>query len=264
MSQIVVVDIGGSGMRLGLATQRGVISIRREAGINTVADFAAAVRRLVGGGVLDAVALSVAGFVHNNNVQLSARAGWLVGNTAEKISLALGINKRRVYVVNDGEAHAMALRRHPETQLGAINIALGTSVGFGAIDVNGNVMRSLSGDNWDLGDFKLHTRAADKSLWHALGGEFGLKELMEWSGSDGAKHYGYRLGAFAIQMAFVFRPKTIGLSGGVIKHYWKYIKPGFDDEFSILNQYSRVLSKPKVIALSYDEPALAGLATLFF
>jgi len=263
MGKLVVVDIGGSGTRMGIATKKGVTSIQKMSGVRSTDALAGAVGRLIGGGIPSAVAVSAPGIIKDGSVQLSRNAGWLVGDTVGKISSSLGVRERNVHVISDGEAHAMALRSHPDAKFGAINIAIGTSVGFGAIDSKGSILRSLTGDSWDLGNFELNTRAEEKSLWHALGGEFGFKELCKWADEDGMKHFGYRLGGFAVQMAHLFRPRTVGLSGGVIKHHWNRIKPGFYDEFSRLDKFGEVLAKPSVIVLDHEEAALTGLATLF-
>jgi len=264
MSQFVVVDIGGSGARLGFATKHGITSIRKVSGIDSTYALVAAVMQLTGGRIPDAIALSVPGIISNSSIQYSYFTGWLAGDTVGIISAALKVDRRNVHIVPDGEAHAMALRRHPGVNFGAINIAVGTGVAFGVIDANGNMMRTLSGHNWELSSFALHTRAKDKAVWYALGGTKGFIEQKDRTDRDGLRHYGYRLGAFAVQMAHIFQPKTIGLSGGVIKHYWNAIKDGFIDELGVLNRHKNVMAKPNVIAMNYEETALTGLATIFF
>ena len=263
MGKIVVVDVGGSGSRLGIASKTDISSILRDEKIDSIDALASAIRKLTGGEIPDAVAVSAPGIIKGGNVVFSRNAGWLEENTAKKISSSLKMHEKNVHIVPDGEAHAMALRRSPKVRFGAINFALGTSVGFGALDMKGDVLRSLSGDSWDLGNFKLITRAENKSLWHALGGNFGLKELTRATDLDGFRHYGWRLGSFVAQMAHIFRPGTIGLSGGVVKHHWKKIGSAFYEEYDQLDEYFEVLQKPTLVVQDFEESALTGLSTLF-
>ena len=146
-------------------------------------------------------------------------------------------------------------------KLGAINFAIGTAVAFGVIDAQGRLLKPLYGDSWEIGDFQINTRSDKKSLWQALGSQ-GFDELSQWRDQDGFKHYGIRLGKFVSQMSLLFRPRTVGLSGGIIRHNWPRIREGFDEGFSTIGDYADILPKPDVAAQDSDYTALAGLSTL--
>jgi integrase len=55
---------------------------------------------------------------------------------------------------------------------------------------------------------KLHTSATDPATWSALG-ERGLDELRRDRGEEYLQRYGYRLGAFVVQICVIFRPRTV-------------------------------------------------------
>ena len=263
MSQMkVVIDIGGTGARFGLVKSQQVTSVGK-ASIRSVSELANAVMRFTKNITPSAVAVAVPGTLIGDKVQLSRNAGWLVGDTPALIGNALGVSKDRVRIVHDGEAHVLALCRNQNVNFGAINFALGTSVAFGALDAGGRVLRSLSGDCWEIGDFMLNTSAKNKFLWHALG-TAGLDELSRWTDDDGLSKYGSRLGNFVVQMSKIFRPRTVGLSGGIIKHNWGRIQEGFYEEFNRIKEFKKVTPTPQVIVRDdiADTAALIGLSTL--
>jgi hypothetical protein len=257
----VVIDIGATGVRLGLAAQSGVQRVSREK-VESATQLVAAIYRLTNGATPDALALAVPGILNGKQLKLSQNAGWLTGDIPSLLSSAgLDMAHDAIMIVNDGEAHVMALRCHPDVRYGAINFACGTGVAFGVLDFNGNLLRSLSNDNWEIGDFQLHTKAREDALWYALGSH-GFNELIQSRGvNDGAKHYGWRLGRAAAQMTLLFRPQTIGLSGSVITHNWSRIQAGFHEEFACLKEFEKITPTPRVIVLD-EHSALTGLSAL--
>jgi predicted NBD/HSP70 family sugar kinase len=248
------VDIGGSGARLGIVDGRRITAIQREA-VTSVDELIGAIKKRATR--INGIAISVAGFVHGDSgrVTLSRNAGYLEGEL--KARLESSFPAVSIHIVNDGEAHALALLKTPNLKLGAINIALGTSVAFGVLGENGRVVRSLSGGNWDIGDLWVRTSASDPCAWWALG-QKGLEELERKYGDGAYDRFGYRLGSFASQLATIFRPNTIGFSGGIITKYWSRMEKAVKGEFR-----APLITSPTLIAQQYDEPALIGLSTLF-
>ena len=170
----VVVDIGGSGTRIGVSTGFGVADVRRHR-VNSIEELCDAIANAVP--TVSGVALSVPGFVDGDSgrVLLCRVAPWLEGDLAGAIADRMGL-PAKVKVVNDGEAHALALLKEPDVQFGACVVSLGTSVGFGVLDATGRVSRTLSGQNWDIGEMALRTSASNPHVWWALG-QAGLDEL---------------------------------------------------------------------------------------
>lgn len=253
-SSNIVVDIGGSGARIGIVTRLGIVSIQRET-INSIDELVNAIKsravRITG------IAIAVPGFVQGDSgrVLLSRNAPYLEGNLCDELKGFFP--EAEIYVINDGEAHALALLSLPNIELGAINIAIGTSVGFGIISEMGQVIRTLSGQNFDIGDLWLRTHASDAHAWWALG-ESGLEELERTFGDDAYKHLGASLGYFATQLAIIFRPKTIGFSGGIASRYWNKIETAIKAEFN-----PPILSPTQIVGQKDAEPALVGLSMLF-
>lgn len=148
-----------------------------------------------------------------------------------------------VHIVNDGDAHVLALKSIYEQNglrlSSAINLSLGTSVGFGILDPNGNLLHTRHGHNWEVSNWRCDTRASNKMLYWALGSN-GLQALEKQHGSPKAFiYYGERLCHFlghdlALNLnrnpASNFRPKTIGLSGGIVVAHYNDIEEGIRRE----------------------------------
>ncbi|MDR1620563.1 MAG: hypothetical protein LBS18_07880 [Clostridiales bacterium] len=257
----VVVDIGGSGAKLALSTRSGLQNIRHEHP-NSLQDFFDCIRKLTGGLAPDALAVAVPGIMRGREVLSAPKTPWLCGNPAETIRRKLSLNDKKIHLINDGEAHALALKTRPNIKLGAIHLSIGSAVGFGVLNGNGEVLRTLSGNNWEIGDVRLVTNAPDKEAWRLLGSA-GFEEQIKRTDADGGKYFGWRLGSFAAQLSLIFRPRTIGLSGGVIHHRWRQIEGGFREELHRrLGHLGHVLSMPEVVVLD-EYAALTGLSVLF-
>lgn len=181
-------------------------------------------------GLLDCsdIAISCAGFVEaDKKVSLFRVGGWrnklLVAEIKEIVPSA------KVFLLNDAEAHLMAHYDLFETP--QMSISLGTSLGFAISDKNGKIVRTLSDINFDLGAMRLSIKAANSQLWWALGSN-GLAELQKKMGeTEGARHYGYRLGAFLVDICSVFQPKTVVLSGGITEAWWDVFQHNMISEF---------------------------------
>ena len=165
MSKIIV-DIGGSGTRIGIVSEHGVAAIQRES-LDSVEGLIAAIRARTD--KVTGVAVSVPAFVQGDSgkVILCRNAPWLVGNLSQQLKNAFP--DIPIHVVNDGEAHALALLSRSDLKLGAINLSIGTSVGFGVLGINGKVVRTAGGENWDIGDMWIKTSASEPYVWWALG-----------------------------------------------------------------------------------------------
>ena len=252
----IVIDIGGSGVRMGVVSEHGVASVRRES-VHSIDELIRAIRNC--GANVTGIGISVPGIVNAEKgaVLLSRVAPYIEGNLREKIVNAFP--KTDVYIVNDGEAHALAMLSLPNLQLGAINLSIGTAVGFGVLSDKGKIVRTLSGENWEIGDLWIRTRAPEPYVWWALG-EKGIENLKNDLGDNAYIHFGHRLGAFASQLALLFRPRTIGFSGGFIARYWDIIKDNVYKEFQNVQP---VLLSPQLVAQKDTEAALVGLSMLF-
>jgi predicted NBD/HSP70 family sugar kinase len=259
----VVVDIGGTGTRLALSTKNGIQKIHYVK-LDSLSNLINEIRKLTNNIGPDALAMAVPGRIRDRRVIDCYSARWLEGKPAEAIRRELALHDDKIQLVNDGEAHALALTKRHNVRFGAIHLAVGTGVGLGVIDENGKIMRSLSGDNWELSAVRLITRAPEKEVWRILGAT-GFREQQERTDVDGYEYYGWRLGSLACQLSLILRPRTIGLSGGIIRHHWYRIKGGFCCELDKqLGNLKHVMPVPELVVLDNDEDAaLTGLSTLF-
>ena len=95
-----------------------------------------------------------------------------------------------VHVINDGDAHALALKAEYvqdgfSCPSSAVNLSLGTAVGFGLLDCKGDLLHTCQGRNWEVGNWQCDTRESTKDLYSALGSP-GLSSLEERHGSPNA------------------------------------------------------------------------------
>lgn len=253
---VVVLDIGGSSSRMAVVrSERPLQSTTIK-----VTDRGTLVRTIRGAtSSLDGVAVSLAGFVDSErgHVRLSRAAPELVGDLGSDLAKDLGCP---VVVLNDGDAHAYAASVTPGVEHGALAISLGTSVGFGLTDRHGSPMSPCSGENWDVGEWRLDTRASSREAWWSLGSS-GLAELEQTMGTGRAyPHYGYRLGSFVERLSAVFQPRTVVLSGGIASNHWDAFKANMRGE---LEQLPRHFSRPKVMLSPYPQAALIGAIKAF-
>lgn len=251
----VVVDIGGSGARVAQVTPTGQVADIRRARIGSRSELLAEMDRY---GSISWLGLSVPGVVRMNDghVMRSAVAPWLVGSIRNEIARELECN---VDVVNDGCAHALGMTAIGDLELGAICVALGTSVGFGALAESGELVQTLSGTSFEVGDIRLHTSASTKEAWWAVG-QPGLEELEQAHGSaSGRERFAYRVGAFAKTLTIALQPRSVCFSGGFVARYWHVMESPIRAELSgsLCGGYT-----PRVFASASVEPALDGLARL--
>ena len=253
---LIVVDIGGSGTRIGVFLDDELTSVKHEQ-VNSVEGLISSIKSCSQFSHVKGIGISVPGYVQGDTgVVLSCGAApYLEGNLRETI--LSHFPTAIINVVNYGEAHALALLKSPDIKFGAINLALGTAVGLGVIGKNGEIVRTLSGDNWDVSALKVKTLTSKKSIWWALG-QKGLEELVNDYGEKGYEHFGCCLGSFASQLATIFRPCTIAFSGGHIVQHWEFFEKAVFREFTPPR-----LTSPQLIPQKYTESALIGLTALF-
>jgi hypothetical protein len=194
------------------------------------------------------IGISSAGFIENNrNIKLCSIANWTNKQIVNEIKAYNPSIK--VFLLNDAEAHLMAheqifpgsfsLVEEPINESWGIfpfpapymSLSLGTSVGFAMSNKNGMIFRPPDNMNFDIGALKIPTRAKNNEVWWALGSH-GLQELENNLGKEqGVIQYGYRLGAFLLNICGIFRPKTVILSGGIIENNWDKFRFPIHNEF---------------------------------
>lgn len=167
--------------------------------------------------------------------------------------------------MNDGEAHARTLLLpEQDVRFGAIHLALGTSVSFGVINEKREIVRTCGGENWDIGDLRIRTREEPYEVWYKLG-SLGLTEL-EHNGDipDPYLYYGNRLGNLLIDLSVIFRPRTIGLSGGIVYQHGDRIIEGVKEEWLAQKFERPVGGEPiDIVQIKRPESLFRALAALF-
>lgn len=194
--------------------------------IDSFDQFVSIIRKRCGNNRLRGLAISTAGFVLSDEGRIVSCkcAPYLEGEVVHRLKKEFPFTK--IAVVNDGEAHARALLYpNRNVRFGAVHFALGTSVAFGVIDNNRKIVRTCNGENWDIGDYILKTREKPYEAWYKLGA-VGLKELETNLSGDPYYHFGMRAAGLITNLAVVFRPSTIGLSGGIISSHGTQILRG--------------------------------------
>ena len=177
------------------------------------------------------IAISICGEYDyvNDDVLSCYHYPFLIGKLGDKLKERFGCEN--VCIVNDGDAHALALKslfaQEGMRAECAINLSLGTAVGFGILDWNGNLLHTCRGHNWEVGNWQCDTKASCKEQYWALG-SLGLNDLEKQYGSPNAYvYYGQRLcHFFARDLVPVFHPRIIGLSGGIAAGHFKDIEEG--------------------------------------
>ena len=244
----ILIDVGGSGVKIKRYSQGRLQPETQRFKPTTFDEFCDAISQVAKEGesstdsAVEGIAISLAGEYDYANEEVTRCCSYpfLVGKLRNRLA---GRFKCRVRIVNDGDAHVLALEnRYKEQYRGlglnravklrsAVNFALGTGVAFGILDQNGNLLHSCRGYNWEVGNWQCDSRAPNKDLWWALGSN-GLRDLEDRLGSPQAyRTFGARLCYFlGHNFVPVFRPKVIGLSGGIVAGHFLDIMAGFQDE----------------------------------
>ena len=256
----ILIDIGGSGIKIA-DYSNGVIGRIEKHGLDSFKsfdDFVNAIRARCGRNLLWGIAISAAGFVNSEEGKIisCANAKYLEGDTVRKLKREFPLAK--ITVVNDGEAHARALL-YPKrnVKLGAIHLAFGTYVALGVINNRGKIVRTCNGENWDIGDYVLKTSEAPYEVWEKLGRD-ALEKLENKHSDDPYYHFGQRAGGLLNNLAVIFRPRTIGISGGIITSHGRRILDGIKSEVK-----TPVFSEPiEFVMLDGEKTVMEGLTTL--
>ena len=259
----LLIDFGGTGIKISKYSHKTIGRIERVANADAlremnVASFASLIKTVAADETLDGIAISAAGFVDEKTGILikSGCAPNLEGNLVK--NLKSYFPRTRVIMINDGEAHARALL-YPgrNVRFGAIHLAFGTSVSFGVINEKRQIVHACNGLNWDLGDVQLEYDSKEEwnAVWNKLGRQ-GYESLCN-EVSDPDYEFGLRVGIFLRNLAAIFRPRTIGLSGGRVAaapaEIMRGIRERYDDPVC--------LEKVDFLILS-EKSAMEGLSTL--
>ncbi|MBR0054257.1 MAG: hypothetical protein IJP65_02990 [Bacteroidales bacterium] len=237
----LLVDCGGSGVKIRRIVQGALSSHTQRFRPISLEDFytclgdVAEVNNPSAHPHVAGIAISICGeYDYVNEEVLGCWAyPFLVGNLSDKLKVRFGCGNVRI--VNDGDAHSLALKSYYRQKglpsESAINLSLGTAVGFGILDWNGELLHTCRGHNWEVGCWQCETTASRKDQYWALGSQ-GLKALEEQYGSPNAYiYYGQRLcHFFGRDLVPIFHPKIIGLSGGIVAAHYKDIEAGIQRE----------------------------------
>lgn len=207
----VVVDMGGSGTRIGAVIDGHVVGVH-SAQVSTAGDLAAAIQAV--DPAPSGIGISINGRVDadRGNVVASRAAAWAEGALRTEL---LKLLDTPISVIGDGDAHALAITRLTDVEYGAIAISLGASMAFGALNHHGALFHPCGHTGWDLGHWRLVGDGDNTEAWWALGGH-GLYDLEREHGDDAAELYAYRLGSFLVDTIQLFRPRTVLLTGGIV------------------------------------------------
>ena len=233
----ILIDVGGSGVKIKRYLQGRLQPATQRFKPTTFDEFCDAISQVAKEGkksAVEGIAISLAGEYDYANEEVTRCCSYpfLVGKLRNRLASRF---KCRVRIVNDGDAHVLALKnsyKERHLDLGsAVNFALGTGVAFGILDQKGKLLHSCRGYNWEVGNWQCDSRAPNKDLWWALGSN-GLSDLEDRLGRPQAyRTFGARLCYFlGHNFVPVFRPKVIGLSGGIVTGHISDIKAGFEDE----------------------------------
>jgi predicted NBD/HSP70 family sugar kinase len=234
----------------------------QELQVDSLEKLAAKIEEICGS--LKVLAVAVSGPVdYEKSVVLgSIFCPWIVGNLPKKLKALLGHNTK-IILLNDGDAHALAMTGRNDIVFGAISIALGSAIGFGVINDKGELLRTLSGNNWELGHCIIADSPLDDFDYSSkagyLFGTNGLSALKAKFSKHAYENYAELLANFLLELTFVFQPKTIYFTGGIIKFEGDKFIPMVDD---YLAKNCKFVSKPKIIKTDDYDSALSGLAML--
>ena len=219
---------------------------------------------------IEGIAVSICGeYDYVNEEVLSCwHYPFLKGNLRSDLEEEFGCSN--VHIVNDGDAHVLALkadysRNDLECPTSAANLSLGTFVGFGLLDWKGDLLHNCQGHNWEVGNWQCDTREDAKDLSSALGSS-GLRILEERYGSpDAYIYYGHRLCHFlGRDLVPLFRPKIIGLSGGIVADHYQEIEEGIRRERAMCHyrESGKPLDSVDIHFLTERDSVMRGLAGL--
>ena len=263
LKNIVLVDIGATYIKAGLLDDGFGVSNFCQFQAKSFSTLVKGITNLCNHPSL--VAISTSGLINSKKCEVVSSSyflPWMTGSVSAQIKMRLGEHVD-VILINDGEAHVLSLLKNKDVNFGAISISLGTAIGFGAIDKEGNIARPLTGNNWEIGHIVLPNSPFTEFSYSAFSGYLlgmnGLTALKNSFGDDAYRIYGCYLGKFISDLCLIFRPKTVFLTGGIIRHNWNKIDKFITMELSKLQYYE---GDVKIIVSDEFDSALSGLAEL--
>lgn len=228
----ILVDVGGSSVKIKKEKDGKLSSYMRSFKPTSRLEFYSCILEVARKSSIDGIAVSVCGEYDyvTDEVLTCWHYPFLKGKL--RSDLEKEFKCWNVHVVNDGDAHALALKvAYAKKGLlctaGAVNLSLGTAVGFGVLDCKGDLMHTCQGHNWEIGNWQCDTMESTKDLYSALGSA-GLRSIEERHGNANAyRYYGQRLCHFiGRDLVPLFHPKIIGLSGGIVAGHCQEIEEG--------------------------------------
>lgn len=253
----VVVDIGGSGTRVAQVLD-GVINEVRSPNVSSIDELAEAISET--SGRIEGVGVSVTGRVDVDSgvVKFSRDAAWVEGPLRARLTEAL---RTRVSLIENGDAHALAMSLIPGVEYGGIAVSLGNTLSFGAVDRHGALIRPCSEFGWNLGHWRVVDRETNTEAWWALGGN-GLYDLERQYGDRAAERFGQRVGGFLVDAILLFQPNTVLLGGGIVTSIESALHTPVNEAMQTLPvsiDPPRVVYSPSRHTALFGAAALAGL-----
>lgn len=248
----VVVDIGGSGTRIGAVINGHVVGVH-SARVATAEDLTAAV--LAVDPAPAGVGVSINGSVDadRGRVLASRAAAWTEGDLRTELVKRIDAP---VSVIGDGDAHALAITRLPDVRYGGMAISLGASIAFGALNRHGALVHPCGVTGWDMGHWRVVDDCTNTEAWWALGGH-GLYDLEREHGDGAAELYAYRLASFLVDTVQMFRPQTVLLTGGIVVGLGEALHGPVAEQ---LNTLPTSVPTPRVVYSPSRDTALFGAA----
>ena len=271
----ILIDIGGSGVKIKRSVDGVLCPDTRSSKPNSLEEFYSWIWEVAQNGDTSAkpdvegIAVSICGeYDYINHEVISC---WHYPFLKGKLRDALEeqFKCRNVHIFNDGDAHALALKsvyiQKGVSSASAINLSLGTAVGFGILDWRGDLLHTCQGHNWEVGHWQCDTRARHKEQYWALGSQ-GLKSLEDEYGNPNAYiYYGQRLCHFlGRDLVPIFHPKIIGLSGGIVAAHFQDIEEGIRREAKVQGYCAQgaPLSGVDIYLSQEKDSVMRGLADL--
>ena len=248
----VVVDMGGSGTRIGAVVGGHVVGVHT-ARVATAGDLAAAVLAVDPSPAGVGVSINGSVDADRGRVLASRAAAWAEGDLRTELVARIDAP---VSVIGDGDAHALAITRLPDVRYGGIALSLGASLAFGALNSHGALLHPCGVAGWDLGHWRIVDEGTNTEAWWALGGH-GLYDLEREHGDDAAELYAYRLASFLVDIVQMFRPQTVLLTGGIVVGLREALHRPVAEQ---LNTLPISVPTPRVVYSPSRDTALFGAA----
>lgn len=154
----ILIDVGGSGVKIKRYSQGRLQPDTQRFKPKSFEEFCDVISQVAKEGesstdsAVEGIAISLAGEYDYVNEYVVGCWHYPFLTGCLRDSLVRRFNCRNVHVVNDGDAHALALKadytQRGMVLRGGINLSLGTAVGFGILDWKGDLIHTCKGHNW--------------------------------------------------------------------------------------------------------------------